>query len=257
MRQLAKNKNIPTYGVFTARGKDSSRLEQLSDCVFALAITMSLFSTVSPKNFDQLMLFMSDLVPFGLSILFVIWIWYGHYQFFIRFGLRDMRIITLNTVLMIIVLFFVYPLKFLSTWLVTYFTLLFKSMVLSRDYLREMNQTATEMIPWHKMPQLMITYDLGFLAIFIVFILMYRHALSKKNDLDLSAIEIHTSRYIMAHYIGVACVSVLSLCIALSGYIANWAFAGMFAGIVYFLIGPVSYFIGVHGEKKLKALTSR
>lgn len=245
------------YGVFVARGKESSRLEQLSDCIFALAITMSLFSTVPPKNFQDLMLFISDLVPFGISILAVIWIWYGHYQFFMRFGLRDMRIIALNTFLMVIVLFFVYPLKFLSTWLVKYFTLLFKGLVIDSAYFKEMSTMAREMIPWQNMPELMITYDIGFLAIFGCFVLMYRHVLKKSKELQLSALEEHTARSIAAHYSGVASVALLSLLIALFGYATDWQFAGLFAGVIYFLIGPISFLTSRKYEKRWQKMAAQ
>lgn len=250
MRKPPGNKNQPMYGIFVARGKDSSRLEQLSDCIFALAITMSLFSTVPPKNFRDLMLFISDLVPFGISILAVIWIWYSHYQFFMRFGLRDMPIIILNTILMVVVLFFVYPLKFLSTWLVKYLTLLFKALVIDSSYFAELGNLAREMIPWQNMPELLITYDIGFLAIFGCFVLMYRHALKKGGELQLSALEEHEARSIKAHYSGVASVASLSLLIALFGYVANWQFAGLYAGLIYFLIGPISFFTARKYQKR-------
>jgi uncharacterized membrane protein len=253
MRQFVKKSDNQHYGVFKARGRDASRLEQLSDCVFALAITMSLFSTQAPHNFNELTLFISDFVPFAISIVAVIWIWHGHYQFFMRFGLRDMKIIVLNTFMMLIVLFFVYPLKFLSTWLVSYFTLIIKGLLIDRAYFQELALMGKQMIPWTEMPALMIIYDCGFLAIFATFIFMYRHAFKNSDLLQLTKKEVITTKSIIAHYTGISVVGLISLAIAFIGFIVEWQFAGLFAGIIYFLIGPVSYIIGRKYEKLLGA----
>lgn len=243
MRKLVTDKAAVKYGVFRARGNEASRIEQLSDCIFALAITMSLMSTAAPKNYGDLVLFISDLIPFALSVLAVMWIWHVHYQFFMRFGLRDMRIIVLNTLLMVIVLFFVYPLKFLSSWMVSYFTILFQGLVIDEAYFRQFNEISKNMIPFSKLPLLMVFYSMSFLSIFVIFILMYMHALKKKADLALSDVEIAVSRYVIGHYLGISVVAIISISIATTGYVTGWALSGMFAGIVYFLIGPVVYFI--------------
>jgi hypothetical protein len=45
-------------------------------------------------------------------------VWYQHYIFFLRYGFRNSAIVVLNTVLVFIILFYVYPLKFLAKLLV-------------------------------------------------------------------------------------------------------------------------------------------
>jgi len=258
MRKLIADKTAVKYGVFKARGNEPSRIEQLSDCIFALAITMSLMSTAAPKNYGDLILFISDLIPFALSVLAVMWIWHVHYQFFMRFGLRDMRIIVLNTLLMVIVLFFVYPLKFLSSWMVSYFTVVFQGLVIDEAYFRQLNEISKNIIPWSKLPLLMIFYSLSFLCIFVIFILMYKHALKKKADLALSDGEIAVAKYVIGHYWGISVVAIISIAIASTGYVMGWALSGMFAGIVYFLIGPVIYFIAKrHKINELEATAAK
>jgi hypothetical protein len=49
------------------------------------------------------------------SILF--WVWYDHYRFFRRYGLADGVTTTLTGALLFIVLFYVYPMKFLFAML--------------------------------------------------------------------------------------------------------------------------------------------
>ncbi len=250
MRQLVTDKNAARYGEFVARGRESSRLEQLSDCIFALAITMLLVSTSAPQTYSQLVSFVSDMLAFAICIVLVMWIWHGHYQFFLRFGLRNMRIIVLNTLLMIVVLFYVYPLKFLSSFLIKYSAILLKGYLISDSFFNELRDIRG-IISWHQMPALLLIYNVGFISIFSIYIFMHREVLKNKLILGLDRTEEILTRSIVAHYTGIATIGIVSTGIAVAGLLIGWSFAGMVGGIIYFLIGPVSYIIGKRYEKQL------
>ena len=51
-------------------------------------------------------------MPFAATFALVCWIWFEHYAFFRKFDAEDALTIFLNCVLLFLVLFFVYPLKF-------------------------------------------------------------------------------------------------------------------------------------------------
>lgn len=250
MRQLITDKAANRYGEFVARGRESSRLEQLSDCIFALAITMLLVSTTAPQSYTQLITFVSDMLAFAVCIVAVMWIWHGHYQFFLRFGLRNMRIIVLNTVLMIVVLFYVYPLKFLASFLINFLAIVFKGFLINDSYFNEL-KSMSDVIGWHQMPALLLIYNVGFICIFAVYILMHREVLKNKADLNLDRTEEIRTRSIVAHYSGIASIGLVSTAIAGTGLLIGWSFAGMVGGMIYFLIGPVSYLIGKRYDKQL------
>lgn len=254
MRQLWTDKSTPMYGEFVARGRESSRLEQLSDCIFALAITMLLISTTPPKNFGELVTFVSDMLSFGICIVLVIWVWHGHYQFFLRFGLRNMSIIVLNTALMIVILFYVYPLKFLMSFLVDFLSISLKGLVVDSTYFNELNGIRDK-IAWEQMPSLLLIYNVGFVSIFTIFILMHRQVIKSRVSLDLSPTEEIKTRSIIAHYTGITVLALISTVIAFIGIIIDWSFAGLFGGIIYFLIGPVSYIIERRYERRLASST--
>jgi uncharacterized membrane protein len=95
------------------RGRDISRLEGFSDAVFAFALTLLVVSLEVPKSFDELMATMNGFFAFACCFAIVIWIWHEHNVFFRRFGLQDHFTVFLNSVLLFVVLFYVYPLKFL------------------------------------------------------------------------------------------------------------------------------------------------
>jgi hypothetical protein len=85
MRRRLEHQGFGADHGFRWRGGDISRLEGLSDAVFAFAVCF--------------------------AILF--WVWHDHYRFFRRYGLADGYTTTLTGVLLFIVLFYVYPMKFL------------------------------------------------------------------------------------------------------------------------------------------------
>ncbi|MBK8289701.1 MAG: DUF1211 domain-containing protein [Flammeovirgaceae bacterium] len=166
---------------FRFRGKEPGRLENFSDAVFALAITLLLISTSPPTNFDQIKIFIFDLIPFTLCITLIILIWNEHFVFFYRYGLRNGAVIALNTLFLIIVLFYVYPLKFLTRLI-----LIPISYLIDHDGLKNALMGS---IKHEDMADLMIIYGLGAASVFLVLVGMYRYALKQADELELTVVE--------------------------------------------------------------------
>ena len=101
---------------FRWRGEDVSRIEGFSDAVFAFAVTLLVVSLEVPKTFDELLETMRGFVAFAICFYLLLIVWYEHYKFFRRYGLRDILILVLNAALLFLVLMYVYPLKFLFTY---------------------------------------------------------------------------------------------------------------------------------------------
>src|SRR5215470_1106426 len=100
---------------FRLRGDEVMRIEAFSDAVFAFAVTLLIVSLEVPKSFAELMQTIRGFFAFGISFLFLMLIWFEHNVFFRRYALDDIRTIFLNSCLLFIVLFYVYPLKFLAS----------------------------------------------------------------------------------------------------------------------------------------------
>ena len=186
-RKRLKSRKLPK-SEFTLRGLDNTRVEALSDGVFALAIALLLISSEVPNTFDELRVFLKNFFPFAATISILTLIWYQHYIFFVRYGLKDPQIIALNTLLLFLVLFFVYPLKFLFQVLFD----LFKGL-LSGDP-EALQILFTEVIKENDAPTLMIIYGLGSSLVFLTMALMYFIALRRKESLSLSEIETFDTR---------------------------------------------------------------
>ena len=103
---------------FSWRGEDVSRIEGFSDAVFGFAVTLLVVSLEVPNTFDELLATMRGFFAFAICFWLLIVVWFEQYKFFRRYGLEDSLTMRLNAILLFIVLFYVYPLKFLFTLLV-------------------------------------------------------------------------------------------------------------------------------------------
>lgn len=234
---------------FRFRGEEPGRLENLSDGVFSLAITLLLISTNAPTNFDQIRKFVWELIPFSACIILFLLIWYEHFIFFFRYGLRDTKVIVLNTALLVIILFYVYPLKFLLKLLILFPLALILD---EKNLLTELS----EMFRFEDTGDLMIIYGVGAASIFLVLMMMYRYALKNARVLELNRIEEFDTRSSMYTNFYMASVPLLS--VALAVIFRNYKLVGMISGFTYFLYTPVMFIhrirVGRNRRKLLKEM---
>src|SRR4051794_21086100 len=102
---------------FRWRSGEITRLEAFCDVVFGFALTLLVVSLEVPRNYDELITAMRGFVPFAICFAQLVMIWRAHYLFSRRFGLEDTYTVLLSVTLLFVVLFYVYPLKFVFTML--------------------------------------------------------------------------------------------------------------------------------------------
>jgi len=164
---------------FRWRGHEMSRLEAFSDAVFAFAVTLLVVSLEAPHTFTQLKDTMLGLPAFAICFTFLVLVWQEHVQFCRRFGLQDTATVCWNSILLFVVLFYVYPLKFLFTVLVAAWS----NGATLGSHQESLHLTDVDF------PGLMLTYSLGYSAVYLTFALLYRHARAKKDALGLNELE--------------------------------------------------------------------
>jgi hypothetical protein len=232
-REILREKGVGGAGSFRWRGHEVTRLEGLTDAVFAFAVTLLVVSLEVPRTFGELSDAMRGFLPFGVCFGILIWIWYEHYLFFRRYGLHDGWTIFLNAALIFVVLFYVYPLKFL-------FQLVLGPIAGVRPIVEHSGRAAEAMIEAVEVPSLFVIYGAGVMAVFTVLALFYGHALRRRRELALSEIEVFDTRSNILRHLEMAGVGLLSLLLAL---VLPLRAVGL-AGFVYFLFGVLQ---GVHG----------
>src|SRR2546422_10896496 len=122
IREKLIDKRIGDNKKFRWRSHEVSRTEGLSDAVFGFAITLLVVSLEVPRTFSELMYAMRGFGAFAISFTLLFIVWYNQYKFFRRYGLQDNITMVLNGILLFVVLFYVYPLKFVFTLIVNLFT---------------------------------------------------------------------------------------------------------------------------------------
>lgn len=222
IRKLLAERRSSGPGGFHYRGHEIQRIETFSDAVFAFAITLLIVSLEVPRNFDELLTSIRGFVAFGICFGILFLIWCEQHIFFRRYGLENNTILFLNALLLFIVLFYVYPLKFLAS-------LLFGDSIYGRG-------KSPFSIRERQVPQLMIVYSVGYIVVYVVFLLLYTHALRCRTRLELSALEVFDTRSKMGASFIMIIIGVVSLLFALilPGRIGV-------AGWVYILICPAMW----------------
>ena len=220
---------------FRFRGEEPGRLENFSDAVFALAITLLLISTSAPTTFEQIKKFTWELIPFCGCIVLIVLIWHEHFVFYYRYGIRNTKVIFLNTLFLIIVLFYVYPLKYLLKFL---FLLILVRVFGHDGFATELSSMISSR---EDTSQLMIIYGLGAACIFFVLALMYRYALRSAHLLNLNKIEEFDTRHRMYSNFLMAAVPFVSALFAFF-FSNNHQLVGLISGPIYFLYTPVMFF---------------
>ncbi|MBL7828968.1 MAG: DUF1211 domain-containing protein, partial [Saprospiraceae bacterium] len=103
------------------RGAEPSRLDNLTDGVFGIAITLLIFNLANPNSFDDLLTFTKTLPAFLISIAFLVTVWNEHLRFSEIYTLHDAKLAILNTIFIALIIFYVYPLRFLTLFLTNFF----------------------------------------------------------------------------------------------------------------------------------------
>src|SRR6266566_46801 len=188
IREKLIDKSIGDNNKFRWRSHEISRIEGLSDGVFAFAVTLLVVSLEVPKTFTELMETMRGFGAFAISFTLLFIVWFNQYKFFRRYGLQDNVTIVLNGILLFVVLFYVYPLKFVFTLIVNLFTGGGAELRLPNGTVERMVENADQIAT------LMIIFGAGYVAVFGVFVLLYWHAYRRRSSLALNELEIFDTR---------------------------------------------------------------
>lgn len=203
---------------FNWRGQEVSRLENLADAAFGFALTLLVVSTEVPRDFEGLMRVLRGFPAFAACFAILLLFWNEHYKFFRRYGLEDFFTRSINYAILLLVLFSVYPLKFLfNSWLgsgTVGFTSLDDLDVIYR------------------------VYGLGFASIWTLYALLQGHALRRREQLGLTEVEVIISRLQLNEFrlqVGVCLLSIALTYLTQSTWLP---------GVIYGIIGPLAAWNG-------------
>jgi len=242
-RQSLADRGIGSREGFRLRGGEITRVEGFSDAVFAFAVTLLVVSLEVPRTFHELSETMRGFLAFGVCFALLIVIWREHYVFFRRYGLQDNTTIWLNAALLFVMLFYVYPLKFV-------FNLVFAGVTGTPTELAHPGGTTERVIEYAQIPTLFLIYGAGIMALYLLLALLYVHAYRRRANLELTPLEVFDTRTSVVAHLLAASIGALSCLVAVT---APLRMAGL-AGFCYFLFAPVMAAHGVYSARRRKRL---
>lgn len=189
--------------MLTLRKHKISRLEEFSDAVFGFALTLLVLSSTVPRSYEQLMGLMKGLPAFACCFALLVWIWHEHQAVFEGYPMADGRTILLNSVLLFVVLVYIYPLKFMFE--------AFMSQVFG------LNNSANPVVPMrlHELANASIIYGLGFFVLTGLFTLLYLNAYRQRTALELTPLEAFDARRLAGHQLVSASVGLFAMFFAM------------------------------------------
>jgi uncharacterized membrane protein len=218
LREARLNNERLSIEGFRVRGGEVTRLESFSDAVFGFALTLLVVSLDVPKTFDDLFNTMRGFPAFAVCFLLLAMIWNSHYKFCRRYGLDDIATRVITLVMLFLVLFYVYPLKFL-------FNLSLGNML---------NEPVSPLrVTFSQLSALLTIYALGFIAVYGAFALLYLHAWHLRDQLELNAVERFDTIHIIYRFLMVIGIGLLAAGLAQFPKTVDWS------GFSYLLLFPV------------------
>jgi hypothetical protein len=215
---------------FQNRGENISRLEGFSDAVFGFAITLLVVSLTVPTQFDDLLKQLRGLPVFALTFAAVATIWHSQYLFFRRYGLEDNITVVLNLILLFVVLFFVYPLKFLFGLAL---------------------QVGGVTIGGQDIPLLFLIYGAGFAGVNLLLAVLYLHAYRLGSVLGLTPWERFVTRLSAIDHFTVMGIGLLSAGLA---QVVPEPYTSPVAGFMYFLVAVPKFAVGMIRGRRARSL---
>ncbi len=220
---------------FRWRGLEVSRVEGLTDAVFGFAVTLLVVALEVPTSFNGLLDVVRGLPAFIICFTLLMLFWNAHYQYHRRYGLDDALSRVITMCILVLVLFLVYPLKFLFTMLTV--------RLFGLDMANPPVLDAGWQVQW-----LYVIYGTGFAGAWGFYAVLYAHAWRRRTELGLNAVEARYTRAAIMEYIIHVSVCLVSITLALTTS-NNWL-----PGTIYFLVGPLQALNGWWFGRQIAAL---
>jgi hypothetical protein len=212
--------SVPALEDRDLRGRNHSRLQGFSDAVFALAATLLVVTLEVPDSYDALLEAMTGFPAFALAFGAIVSLWNNHRSFFTRYPLGDTWTIAINSVLLFVVLLYVYPLKLFAEVVAGYLV-----------------GTRSEI--WLSMGEaeiggLFVIFGAGVLATTVSLLALHTRAYKLRTELGLGSAQLNVLRHDILTYAAVSGIALLSVVVAALGLGIGFGLPGLL-----YLLAPV------------------
>jgi len=219
---------------FRWRGNEISRVEGFTDAVFAFAVTLLVVALEVPHTFEGLLNVLRGFPAFIICFTLLMTFWNAHFRYHRRYGLDDVFTRVMTMAIIVMVLFFVYPLKFLFTMVTVH---MFGLNLANAPHLAGHDEVRF----------LYVIYGLAFAGVWGIYAALYGHALHRRQELGLDELELIQTRSDLAQNFVYVGVCLLSVALATTTQDDTWP------GVIYVALGPLQTACGLWYGRKLRA----
>lgn len=216
-----------------------SRLEEFSDAVFGFALTLLALSSGVPDSYDALVTLLRGVPAFACAFALMVWIWHEHDTFFERYPLNDGPTTVINSVLLFVVLVYVYPLKFM-----------FESFM---QQVFGLSSRSLEGMSFNQLANASILYGLGFFILMSLFALLYLHAVRRRDALGLGPVDVFDARSFAGHHAVSAAVGLFAMLFAIFAPVT----LAFLSPSSFALMGPAHWLYAMRRERTRRAFLAR
>lgn len=200
---------------FRWRGEAVTRVENLSDIVFALALGMLVSASNVPTNFQEVTQHLTSIIPVAAAFAVLCTIWNAHFTFFRRYGLADLPVVFINAALLLVILYIAYPLRFIFDSLYAF--------VEGAAFGNWARMETLGLMSERFAGVLMGYFMVGYSVTYILITSLYRYAYRKADILELDDAERIMTRRSIWMYQGEVILSLMAAILALFTPVGPWA----------------------------------
>ncbi len=206
---------------FTERGKEIHRVEALSDAVFAFSVSLLVASLEVPQTFHELIVIVKGALPFFATVAMIFLFWHQQFTYFRRYGLHDQTTIILNLIYLAVILFYVYPLKFLFSLLI--------GLLSGINLFPQATEAGQTVLRTEDFPLLIILFSTGYAIIWFLLWLMYHRVLILAHQPELTTREVLYTKMERRGALWNMCIGGAAIIISLAGFVSV-------SGMIYMFI---------------------
>lgn len=193
---------LPRKDGFRLRGVEMTRIETFTDAAFAFALTLLVISIDQiPSSVTELLTALKGVPAFCGSAALLMMFWYAHHAWSRRFGLEDGMTVLLSTALVVTMLIYVYPLKFMFNCFLAW---------ISRGRLN----TGVTLRSAQDLHTIFVVYGIGFAVMSGLIVALNAHGLRRRADLRLNRVEVFLAGAEMRAYTALATTGLVSCALA-------------------------------------------
>ncbi|HEY6985678.1 MAG TPA: TMEM175 family protein [Rhodanobacteraceae bacterium] len=239
--------STPDDNGFRIRGAQPTRVDAFVDAAFAFAVTLLVISIGHlPTSVADLVQAMRGVPAFAASFFVIGRLWQTHRNWSRHYGIEDAVATRLSLALVFMVLVYVYPLRLVA------------ELTLAGISNGALSEVPVEIHSVAELRTLYVMFGVGYMLTALIFLALYRHALTLADRLELSPAERVRTRTVCARWqavIAIATVSVL-LGLFLPMGLSESVPLDSAPGLLYFLVYVAFHLLARRERVQLAAIGS-